>query len=62
MGFLRQKYWRGLPFSFPVDLLDPGKEDLQTQVSCIAADSLPTEPPGKPFYTAGVPNHWAMDQ
>ena len=26
MGFSRQKYWRGLPFSSPGDLLDPGIE------------------------------------
>ena len=26
MGFLRQKYWSGLPFPSPRDLLDPGIE------------------------------------
>ena len=24
MGFSRQEYWSGLPFSFPEDLPDPG--------------------------------------
>ena len=24
MGFPRQEYWSGLPFSFPEDLLNPG--------------------------------------
>ena len=28
MGFLRQKYWSGLPFSSPGDLLDPGIEPI----------------------------------
>ena len=42
MGFLRQKYWSGLPFPSPEDLLDPGASGFQ-------ADSLPTKPPGKPF-------------
>ena len=26
MGFFRQEYWRGLPFSSPGDLADPGIE------------------------------------
>ena len=38
MGFLRQKYWTGLPFPCP------GKSSLALQ-----ADSLTAEPPGKPF-------------
>ena len=28
MGFPRQKYWSGLPFSPPGDLLDPGIEPM----------------------------------
>ena len=28
MGFPRQKYWSGLPFSSPGDLLDPGIEPM----------------------------------
>ena len=45
MGFSRQEYWSGLPFSSPGDLpdprIEPGSPALQT-------DSLPSEPPGKP--------------
>ena len=40
-----QEYWSELPFSFPGDLPDPGIEP--TFVSCIAADSLLPEQPGK---------------
>ena len=28
MGFSRQEYWSGLPFTFPGDLPDPGVEPL----------------------------------
>ena len=28
MGFHRQEYWRGVPFSHPGDLLDPGLEPM----------------------------------
>ena len=45
MGFFRQEYRSELRFSFPGDLPDlgigPGSPILQ-------ADSLPSEPPGKP--------------
>ena len=40
-----QEYWSELPFSSPGDLPDPGIEP--TFVSCIAADSLLPEQPGK---------------
>ena len=45
MGCSRQEYWSGLPFPSPGDLRDPGIEP-----GCLAleADSLPSEPPGKP--------------
>ena len=37
MGFSRQEYWSGLPFSSPKDLPDPGIQFRDpTQVSCIA--------------------------
>ena len=42
----RQEYWSGLPFPSPGDLpnseIEPGSPVLQ-------ADSLPSEPPGKPI-------------
>ena len=45
MGFPRQEYWSGLPFPSPWDLpnrrIEPGFPVLQ-------ADSLPSEPLGKP--------------
>ena len=53
MGFPREAYWSGLPFPSPGDLPDPGTEPWSPALqaaSCLAADSLLTEPPGKPFY------------
>ena len=48
MGFSRQEYWRGLPFSFPGKLPDPGIEPVSP-----AVDSLAIEPPGKPTDIGG---------
>ena len=45
MAFLRQEYWNGLPFPSPGDLSEPG---LKPRSSPLQADSLPSEPPGKP--------------
>ena len=45
MGFSRQEYWSVLPFPFPGDLPDPG---IELGSPTLQADSLPTEPPGKP--------------
>ena len=45
MRFSRQEYWSGLPFSSPGDIPDPGIEPWSP---ALQADSLPTEPPGKP--------------
>ena len=46
MEFSRQEYWRGLPFLSPGDLPDPG---IESQSPALQADSLLSEPPGKPF-------------
>ena len=46
MGFSKQEYWSGLPFSSPGDFPDPGIE-LGSLV--LQADSLLTELQGKPF-------------
>ena len=50
MGFSRQEYWSGLPFPSPGDLpnlgIKPGSPVLQ-------ADSILSEPPGKPIYVLG---------
>ena len=46
MEFFRQEYWSGLPFPSPGDLpnlgIEPGSPTLQ-------AESLLSEPPGKPY-------------
>ena len=46
MEFSRQEYWSGLPFLSPAHLPDPGIESVSP---ALQADSLPSEPPGKPF-------------
>ena len=47
----RQEYWSGLPFPSPGDLpnlvIEPGSPVLQ-------ADSLLSEPPGKPSYGSSI--------
>ena len=45
MEFSRQEYWSGLPFSSPGDLPDQG---IKPGSLVLWADSLPSEPPGKP--------------
>ena len=45
-GILRQEYWSGLPFSSPGDLPKLGIEPMS---SAMQADSLLSEPPGKPI-------------
>ena len=49
MGFSRQEYWSWLPFPSPGELPDPG---IQPWSLTLQADSLPSEPPGKPKYHA----------
>ena len=52
MGFSRQEYWSGLPFPSPGDLPDPG---IEPGSPAFQADSLTSEPPGKPHWgLAGV--------
>ena len=45
MEFSRQEYWSGLPCPSPGDLPDP---EIKPGSSTLQADSLPSEPPGKP--------------
>ena len=45
MGFSRQEYWSGLPFSSPGDLPNPG---IEPGSPALQADALLSEPPGKP--------------
>ena len=47
-GFSRQEYWSGLPCSPPGNLPNPG---IQPRSPTLWADSLPSEPPGKPTNT-----------
>ena len=46
MGFSRQEYWSGLSFPSPGIFLTQG---LNPGLLHWQADSLPSEPPGKPF-------------
>ena len=60
MGFSRQEYWSGLPCPSPGDLPDPGTEPGS---SILQADSLLSEPPGKPsvfFY--GTKNREGIEE
>ena len=50
MGFSRQEYWSGLPFPSAGDLPDPGTEPGSP---ALQVDSLPAEPPGKPYFGLG---------
>ena len=50
MGFSRQECWNGLPFPSPEDLSNPG---IQPRSPALQADSLPSEPPGKPQFITG---------
>ena len=47
MGFSRQEYWSGLPCPPPGDLPNPV---IEPKAPTLQADSLPSEPPGKPIY------------
>ena len=44
--FSRQEYWSGLPCPSPADLPDTG---IDPRSPVLQADSLLSEPPGKPF-------------
>ena len=48
MEFSRQEYWSGLPFLSPGDLPIPG---IKSGSPALQADSLLSEPQGKPVYT-----------
>ena len=45
MGFPRQEYWKGLPCPSRGDPPNPG---IKQRSPVLQADSLPSEPPGKP--------------
>ena len=48
MEFSRQEYWSRLPFASQGNLPNPGIEPSSPELQ---AQSLPTEPPGKPIYS-----------
>ena len=45
MVYSKQEYWSGLPVPSPGDLPRPG---IEPRSLALQADSLPSEPPGKP--------------
>ena len=52
MGFSRQVYCSGWPFSSPGDLPDPG---IKPRCPALQIDSAPSEPPGNPnIYVAAI--------
>ena len=57
MEFSRPEYWNGLPCLPPGDLPNPG---IEPRSSALYADSLPSEPPGKPnlkiYFTHNIHN------
>ena len=59
MGFSRQKYWSGLPFSPPGDLPDPETGPVSPALS---GGFFNTEHPGKPPYNKEHRNCAAKDQ
>ena len=51
LEFSWQKYWSGLPFPSPGDLLHPG---IKPRSPMLWADALPSEPPGNPTVCGGL--------
>ena len=47
MEFSRHEYWSGCPFPSPGNLPNPG---IELKSPTMQADSLPSEPPGKPKF------------
>ena len=54
MKFSRQEYWSGLPCPPPEDLPYPR---IKPRSPALQADSLPSEPPGKPILGATLFNY-----
>ena len=52
MGFSRQECWSGLSFSSPGDLPNP---EIEPRSLALQADSLPSEPLGKPTWNTTWP-------
>ena len=54
-GFSRQEYWSGLPCPPPGDLPSP---EIKPRSTSLRADSLPSEPPGKPIQSPKLIQIW----
>ena len=52
MGFSRQEYWNGLPFSPPGDLPDSGMEPASLASPALAGGFFTTSATGKPKWPA----------
>ena len=52
MAFSRQEYWSKLSFPSPGNLLNPG---IKPRSPALQADSLLSEPPGKPCEVGRIP-------
>ena len=50
VDFSRPEYWSGWLFPSPEALLDPG---IKLESAALLVDSLPAEPPGKPWFLLG---------
>ena len=59
MRFSRQEYWSGLPFPSPGDLPDPG---IEPGFPTLEADTLTSEPPGKPNLHSICQQIWKTQQ
>ena len=59
LGFPRQEHWIGLPFTSPGDLLNPG---IEPRSLASQADSLSSEPPGKPRLSAYPQSQLVLNQ
>ena len=53
--FSRQEYWSGLPFCPPGDLPNP---EIKPESTALQADSLLSEPPGKPWNVRMITYWW----
>ena len=57
MGFPRQEYWSGLPFSSPEDLSDPG---IEPSSLALTGEFSTTEPPRKSVSIATAYYSWSV--
>ena len=55
MGFPRQEYWSGLPFSSPGYLPNPGIESMSLASPALAGGFFTIESPGKPIIRVEQP-------